>query len=243
MKTEEFLDVMNELPNDLILDAGAAREKTVPRRRRVLRTALLAAVLTLLLSVTAYAAGGFTGYIFTTGRGVTWTSVDKLPRAERKLGLRLSVPESFSNGFSFREMTLLDTSRINDEGQVTETYPELSASYQTSGAVCSLFVSGERPEPHGAGAAARECGGVTAWGRSQDYKAVPEGYELTEEDNARRASGELTISWGSDSVKEFTLTSVQFTLGGADYLLMSMEGLPTDELFAMAEEIILAGKA
>ena len=43
MKTEEFFDAMNDLPDEWVLDAGKAREKAVPRRRRILRTALLAA--------------------------------------------------------------------------------------------------------------------------------------------------------------------------------------------------------
>ena len=42
---------MNELPDDLILDAGTVREKHVPGSRRILRTALIAAVLALLTFV------------------------------------------------------------------------------------------------------------------------------------------------------------------------------------------------
>ena len=94
MKTETFLDVMNELPDDLILDAGTVREKHVPGSRRILRTALIAAVLALLLSVTAYAAGGgLAGYVSSTRPGAVWTTLGAIPRAERKLGVTLTVPE------------------------------------------------------------------------------------------------------------------------------------------------------
>ena len=51
-KTEQFLDAINDLPDELILEAGEhrARRRTY---RRALRTALIAAALAMLLSVTA----------------------------------------------------------------------------------------------------------------------------------------------------------------------------------------------
>ncbi len=242
MKTEEFLDVMNDLPDELILDAGRIRDKPVPRRRRVLRTALLAAALVLLLSATAYAAGGLAGFHTSNRPGAVWTSPDALPRAEKQLGAPIIVPESFENGFAFQQVTLRYTNRTDDAGAVVETFPELDVRYKRDGMTVMLNLNRSFPQPHGQGWTERESGGTGVWCRSETYKAVPEDYELTEEDLALRASGEMTISWGSDRVEILPMSTVQFTREGVDYMLMSMEGLPVDELFAMAEEIIQSEK-
>lgn len=243
MKTEAFFDAMNDLPEDLIVEAGTVRTKHVPRRRRILRTALIAAVLALLLSVTAYAAGGsLAGYNSALRPGAVWSTLRALPRAEKKLGAPLTVPESFSNGFTFREMDLRYTNRTDDDGAVVETFPVVDVRYKRDGMTVTLNLKRERQMPHGQGWTERESGGASVWCKSQTYKFVPVDYQVTEEDLARQASGELTISWGTERIQTHAVSTALFTLEGADYLLMSMEGLPADELFAMAEEIIQSGK-
>ena len=133
MKTDVFLDAMNELPDDMILDAGAARAKPRPHRR-LLRTALIAAVMALLLSVTAYAAGGsLAGQHSSSLLGLNWTSLNKLPRAEKRLGLAVTVPERFENGFAFERMTLQYTEVTDDAGETVETFPELNVYYGAEG--------------------------------------------------------------------------------------------------------------
>lgn len=73
---------------------------------------------------------------------------------------------------------------------------------------------------------------------AQAYKAVPEDYELTPEDEAREAAGELTISWGSDRVQTFEVCSVDFTAEDAEYVLLLFDHMEAEELFAMAEELL-----
>ena len=139
MKTEEFFETMNDLPDELILDVGALRAKPVPARRRVLRTALIAAVLVLLLSVTAYAAGGgLAGYHNARQPGAVWNTLGALPGAEKKLGVPLTVPERFENGFTFQQMSLHYTNRTDDDGRIIETFPVLDVRYERDGSArCS----------------------------------------------------------------------------------------------------------
>ena len=157
--------------------------------------------------------------------------------------MTLTVPERFENGFVFQQMDLHYTDVTDEEGRVKESFPELVARYERERMKVTLNVNRARPQPHEKGWTERECGDFSVWCLSQTYKVVPEDYQPTEEDRARQQSGELTISWGSDRVELLDTSFVQFVMDGADYLLMSMDGMSVDELFAMAEEIIRAGKA
>lgn len=60
MKGEDILFAMNDAKKEYIQEAGDAlhRTRVVPRRRRVLRTLLIAAVIAAFMGISAYAAGG-----------------------------------------------------------------------------------------------------------------------------------------------------------------------------------------
>ena len=60
MKGEDILFAMNDVKKDYVRDAGEVlqRSRVKPRRRRVLRTVLIAAVIAAFMGVSAFAAGG-----------------------------------------------------------------------------------------------------------------------------------------------------------------------------------------
>lgn len=60
MKGEDILFAMNTVKKEYIQEAGEAlhRARIIPRRRRVLRTLLIAAIIAAFMGVSAYAAGG-----------------------------------------------------------------------------------------------------------------------------------------------------------------------------------------
>ena len=237
-KTEQFLDAINDLPDELILEAGEhrARRRTY---RRALRTALIAAALAMLLSVTAYAAGGsLAGQHNSPKPGMSWSSLSKLPKAERALGLAVTVPERFESGFIFQKMNLSCIEITDDAGNVMETYPELNVRYDSGESTFELNIMAERPQPHNGAWTTYDYEGVTLWCESFTYMAVPENYRETEEDLRRKERGELMIGWGADTIEILPSSFVQFTLDGALYNLLSMDGTEAETLCAMAEEII-----
>ena len=237
MKTERFLDAMNELPVELIAETGPARQ--VRPRRRALRTVLLAAVFAMLLTVTAYAAGGnLVGYSTSLRPGSSWTELRYLPRVEKRMGLELRVPESFANGFVFGKMELLYTDHTDAEGKIVETFPELNARYRREGADVTLSAEREREQIYDSSWTRRDVEGVTLWYRSFTYKAVPADYQETEADRALKERGELMIGWGSERIELMSTSYVQFALDGTLYNLLNMDGVSVEELCAMAEEII-----
>ena len=199
MKTEDLFDVMDELPEYMIQDAADCRMKAPAPRRRVLRTALLAAALVMLLTVTAYAASGnLAGYHSSTREATVWTRLYMLPEAEKKLGSSLTVPDRFENGFSFLIMDIHYIEHTDAEGTVIETFPEFRAQFKRSGDTVTLNAEETRQQPHDDTWSERKSGDVSVWCKSQTMKAVPEDYQVTEEDQAGQDSGELILSWGSD---------------------------------------------
>ena len=55
--------------------------------------------------------------------------------------------------------------------------------------------------------------------------------------------GALVIRRGSDSVDVLSVCLVQFSLDGADYCFIGMDGTSSEELRAMAEQLIRAAPA
>lgn len=239
MKAELFLEAMNELPDDLLAEERTAQR--VRPRRRYLRTALLAAALAMLLSVTAYAAGGSLAGIQNSSKlGCRWSSLTKLPKAERLLGREAIVPERFENGFAFKTLGISYSQRTDDAGDVVETWPELWASYENGGHTVRLGVTADRGEPFDASWIMREYEGAEIWSYGVIYKVVPEGYLASDEDLRKQEDGEMMLTWGSEEIEYYPSSFACFTLDGTAYTLLNMDGVREDELVMMAEEILTA---
>ena len=237
MNADHLMQAMNELPEDLIAEA-LKPQRRVPVRR-ILRTVLIAALIAVLFSVTAYAAGGNLGGIVTSRKpGRAWKSLDALPKAERMLGRDLVVPEHFTCGFVFENMYVSYSDVVDGEGAVVETYPEFYAHYSREEEQLHLNVRAGTVQISGPGWTEREQDGVTLYCYNCIFKAVPEDYQETEEDRALKETGELMLSWGSDRIETYAMGFVNFELDGSAYVLFSYDGLAMDELCAMAGEII-----
>ncbi len=222
MNADSLMQAMNELPEDLIAEALETERQRVPVKR-VLRTLLIAAVIAVFFSVTAYAAGGNLGSITSSARmGRHWSTLDVLPKAERMLGLGMTVPERFESGFVFADMDITYSDLRDPDGAIVKTYPEFYANYTRGDQTLILNVQAWERAPGGAGWLEREQDGTTLYCHSFTWKET----------------GELMIAWGGDEVETFPMCFVVFERGGAAYALFSYDGLSMDELCAMAGEII-----
>lgn len=71
------------------------------------------------------------------------------------------------------------------------------------------------------------------------YKFVPEGYELTEEDQRAYDAGEMEISFGSSEVSVEQVQAINWNEGDMKYSLLGNDlNLPVEELLDMAKAII-----
>jgi len=207
--------------------------------------AVLAAVL--ILTTTAYAADFMNiKSLATTGRGEYLSeSYRDMDKAMKKAGFEITAPESFENGYSFRNVHVGESGAYDEHNKELFTYKDLVVYYKNpAGTTLSLFTHASREELSQGSREpdmTRMIGDVQVEYRLDHYKFVPEDYELTSEDKAMLEQPGYYLSYGSDTVIEQDNHSLAWVKDGVNYHILDSGAreIP-DTLFAMAEELIQA---
>lgn len=220
--------------------------KNIHNHKKVYRkkTVVLAAALCLFLfcSAFAFAAGKLSGLVSTSGSGFSSESFSDLEKAEKKLGYSVDAADQFTNGYTFRKMSVDATKGIDEQGAEIGRYNELSIEYEGSGAAVSFHVSKPFPETVAEiGKGAKDTvvrDGMTFYYSSDTYKFVPDGYELTPEDETNMKRDDYFLSYGASQTEINQVSYVNWYKDGICYSLMTFdwEG-GKDELYTMAYEI------
>lgn len=205
--------------------------------------ALLAAVL--LLTTTAYAADfmNIKSLATTGGKEYHSESYKDMGKAMKKAGFEIIAPESFENGYAFRNVRVGETGAYDEHDKELFTYKDLVVYYKNpAGTTLSLFTHIDREELSQGSRQpdmTRMIGEVRVDYRLDHYKFVPEDYELTAEDKAMLEQPGYYLSYGSDTVIEQDNHSLSWVKDGVDYSILDSGAKETFEtLYAMAEELI-----
>lgn len=209
-------------------------------RKKLARTAILAAVIAVLLTVGAYAAGsGSTGM---------WTSHDtrsykRLPTAAQCVEDAGYIPvlvDSFKNGYAYAGGNVRVHRAYDADMTLTEQTRGFSFKYEKDGDSVSFDQSvsfSDKVIMDGEPVAT--VGGMEIYYSRMLYKLVPDGYKLTEQDVADRESGKVVFSYGDkdDAVEETVVTSAQWRKGDRFFILQQLNGaLDEAGLVDMARE-------
>ena len=250
MTSDQILDAIGLADEPWGADAKAniaaqPRKTTVSVHRRVRRVALLAAVVSLFFTVTAYALGSPAGILsWSLSRGLGQNDFRFLPAYERQVGFPVSAVEEFSNGYRFQELSLIHNQVVDEGGNPMAEYPGLNLRYEKAGApdlylaVEPAALSNEENAP--AATETREIDGVAVRYHYSVYMAVPADYRPTPEEEARVASGELQIGYGSDAVQVNPFADIGFVLDDTRYTLLCFADYDADFMFQMAAELLAA---
>jgi hypothetical protein len=179
-----------------------------------------------------------------------YTSLSELPMIEKNVGYPVTVPESFSNGYTFTGLRVDGQAVYGESYEVLEEYYVVNVTYSKAGSpdlrlhispVLEIESSSEAPEP----SEKRTVNGTDVNLNRDHYKVVPEDYEKTEDDLAREAAGHYYISFGSDEIEEYEMAFADFRQDSTIYTLMDMaaDDNSPDTLIQMASEIIDAAKS
>lgn len=177
-------------------------------------------------SVTCYAAVNLSGTEAKTTKNIT--SYAQIEKAEEKMGMDMKTVETFSNGFTFVEGGTGEVTGQDENGTPTgATHPMMTLVYEKDGK--NIMITGEKGDIYA------DAGEETVEGyRSQLYKFVPEGYELTAEDKAK----EMIISYGADEVTESMVETYTWMDNGVLYTFVADDiSLGEEAMTQMAEEL------
>ena len=225
----------------------AAAHPAVTRRRKLLRVALIAALLSVFFITTAYA---LSGVVHSTGTYLAthdeeYRSLRDLPKAEKILGYPATVPEALADDYRFLTMRIDGQAAFDENNAVLQSFYGLHVQYAAPGRellyldltpVLDLPAAREKPEPE----ETRSVQGVEVRYSRDHYKIVPEDYRKTAADLAAEAAGHFYVSFGADTVIEKDYEFADFVLDGVDYVLMDQNSDGAEALFQMAAEVIAA---
>ena len=250
-----LLSAMRGIRDEYVLDTmdvlEYSGEQHTPRRinRKLFSSLLVAAILISLFTVTAYAIywslrGTATHSMPETGK---YTSLSELPKVERTVRYPITVPASFSNGYSFSQLRVDGMADYDDSGKMLREYYEVNVTYTKPNAgnvLLNIAPVHEASEDHSAqGADIRQIEGVDVRFRLDTYKFVPDDYEKTEEDIVAETGGRFFVTYGADEISVTEIASIGFDMNNAYYTLMVYDATPDDleMLEQLASELIAFG--
>lgn len=214
------------------------RTSTVMRSKRIFSIIAIAAVFACL--ATAFAAGGLGGWFSGTEK-----VYDALPSEEQYIadvGYAPILIESFENGYTYKTGHVMNNEVYDNAGDMTDTFKTAMFSYEKDEDEVIFSQDKLQSDIVPQGSVVTDVDGCKVYYHSYTNVAVPEDYELSEEEKAAEESGDVIFSYGSEEIVEYTVQSAQWFDDGVQFMLMQMNGkLSADELVAMAKEAISKG--
>lgn len=211
-------------------------------RKKLVCTALLAAVIAALLTVGAYAAGGGSGSLgMWTGHDTkSYKSLPTAAQCVEDAGYIPVLAESFTNGYAYSGGRMSVHQAYDADMTLTEQTRGFSFTYEKDGdsVYFDQTVSfSDNVEMDGKPVTTVD--GMEIYYSQRLYKFVPVGYTLTEQDIADEESGNVVFSYGGkdSAVDETVVTTAQWQKGDRYFVLQQLDGaLTEDELVDMARE-------
>ncbi len=209
-------------------------------RKKLVRTAVLAAVIAVLLTVGAYAAGNGSAGMWTMHDTQSYKRLPTAAQCVEDAGYIPVLVDSFKNGYAYSGGNVRVHQVYDADMTLTEQTRGFSFKYEKDGDRVSFdqYVSfSDKVIMDGEPAATVD--GMEIYYSRMLYKLVPDGYKLTEQDVADRESGKVVFSYGDkdDAVEETVVTSAQWRKGDRFFILQQLNGaLDEAGLVDMARE-------
>ena len=233
-------------PKDTAFSRSPHGKGRIMKIQKVMKKAAVVLAAVLILSTTAYATDfmNIKSLVTTGGKEYHSESYKDMGKAMKQAGFEITAPESFENGYSFRNVRVGETGAYDEHDKELFTYKDLVVYYKNpAGTTLSLFTHADREE---LSQNSREPDMTRMVGEVQvdcwldHYKFVPVDYDLTPEDEAMLKQPGYFMSYGSDTVIEQDNHSLSWVQDGVSYHILDSGAKETpDVLFAMAEELIL----
>lgn len=239
-----------KLPDESVREARIRRnvydqiERKETHMRKAFMKKAVAAVAAICVfgSMTAFAIGKITGVTSHSSREDEVYTYEQALELQKKHGPMANFPEQFSNGYTFESAVPVKYETEDQDGNKLGAGTNLDITYGKTGMENITFSPEVGMDGESTPAEVKTCGNGT---ELRFYKTVnkfvPGDYELTKEDKKAQEDGNFNLAYGSDEIEIVTSYMVEWDMDGQGYSLFKFgEELSTEEMFAMAEEIINA---
>ncbi len=204
------------------------------------KIAIVMSAICIIGSVTAIASGIISGSESHSSHKDEIKDYKKVSELEEKTGFEFDIPEFFENGYKFDYAVPVYSNNIDEDGKKigdswvdifvnykNEKYPDVSLSITKN--LDDELISDENEIYEG----------VTINYSYNKYMFVPPTYELTAEEQALVDSGELVVSYGTDTVEYKVVENVSWIKDDVKYVLTTFDNdMAKDVLNDMAKDII-----
>lgn len=223
---------------------GAIEEERNMKRKNWKKTAIAAAAICILGSITAMAVGRPAYISSHSSHDEEIRSYGEAIEKQKSFDAQAKSVESFSNGYTFK-MAIPKHEEIHDEDHNTmESSVSMAYTYGKEGmndvvlSASRIAGSMSRTDSQASDRVLKLGNGVELVFSTLVNKFVPPDYEITEEEKKLQEEGKLNVGYGSDQVEIRNSESVIWVQDGISYcLFMFGDDLSAEEMLRMAKEI------
>lgn len=207
------------------------------------RVAIAVAAFCFIIPVTAFAVGHIDSYFSVSSSIPDYSEMPTTKDLAQDIGFVPKAIGTFTNGFSFKNATIVNTQGKDDNGNVVEKSKQIDYTYASSdGREITLAIDNSK---YPAKDADKSNSKITAYNgidlkySEQKYKFVPADYQMTAQDKKDETSGEVVFSYGTDRVNIHMYKFLSWSDEDLNYLLTGRDiALSQDDFVEMAKEII-----
>ena len=211
------------------------------KKQNLTKVAAIAAVCFLATGATAFAASRIVSYESSSSGDYEYASVEEINPASSGADLP-EFPETLCGRFAFDGGNTVNVSGKDDSGNPVGNWDDLLAVYQADdGTSVNLTLSAELSEDDTRTPTdARVIDGIRVSYNYDEYLCLPsENEELSNDIQSRMETDDhFFVSYGSTTPETYFFSNVSFVKDDVSYHLYTKDGISSDELFTMAEELI-----
>ncbi len=239
--TEHPYDSLKQRTQNMIMAKTTGKERGM-KHMGIKKTLVFAAVFCLLFSTSVVAFGLKKASVMRNTAG-EFTEYSDIAKAEKKAGIDIKAPETFSNGYGFKEASVLYCEDLGDNKETIQKYEGISVEYAKDGAdLITLdaqpaqffdMIFLDKPQDK------TSIDGIDVRYYSHSYKGVPTDYVPTDEDIQREKEEGLQIVYGASESYERQICNCMWIQDGIGYdLICVTASIPAEKMYEMAAEII-----
>lgn len=242
-KVEVSKDMMNNIKKEI---NDNQIKKSFKLTKRKLAITFAVCILTVTCSMAATKLNSWTSHSSAESKISEYPSSDEV---QKILGYTPKYLKSLPNGFEFKEANPVAAEGKDVDGNTIVRLNELKIYYErenkNDGEILTLSISKKDKNLFNdqissiSNLETITDGNSNLYYSESLYKAVPEDYELTEEDKQLMEQGKLDIGYGTDKVEAYTTQFINWYDEGIGYDILGMNtNITKDEMVDMAKAII-----